>query len=86
MQILYLLLSFIKLRTEYDEKDLECPVGLLLIDEIDATLHPAAQVRLTNLIYNTCKRFAFQAFFTTHSLQILEYLSYITFCFIVKLI
>lgn len=38
MQILYLLLSFIKLRTEYDEKDLEWPGGLLLIDEIDATL------------------------------------------------
>lgn len=76
MQILYLLLSFIKLRTDYDEKDLAWPGGLLLIDEIDATLHPAAQIRLTDLIYNTCKRFEFQAIFTTHSLQILEYLSH----------
>ena len=77
MQILYLLLSFIKVRTEYNEKEQEWPGGLLLIDEIDATLHPAAQIRLMELIQNTCKQFEFQAIFTTHSLQILEYLNQI---------
>lgn len=75
MQILYLLLSFIKLRTDYDTLNQAWPGGILLIDELDATLHPAAQVRLTELIYKTCKLFNFQAVFTTHSLQILEYLS-----------
>nr|DAH68827.1 MAG TPA: AAA ATPase [Bacteriophage sp.] len=75
MQIMYLLLSFIKLHTEYEERGEEWPGGLLLIDEIDATLHPAAQIRLIDLIHDTCKRVEFQSIFTTHSLQILEYLN-----------
>ncbi len=74
MQILYLLLSFIKLYEKYDTVTEQWLGGLLLIDEIDATLHPAAQIRLIDLIYKTCKQFHFQAVFTTHSLQILEYL------------
>lgn len=75
MQILYLLLSFIKLRSTWDEEVTPWMGGLLLIDEIDATLHPAAQIRLIDLIYKTSKQFGFQAVFTTHSLQILEYLN-----------
>lgn len=75
MQIMYLLLSFIKLQTEYEKSAEKWPGGLLLIDELDATLHPAAQIRLTELIYSVCKQFKFQAVFTTHSLQILKYLS-----------
>lgn len=75
MQILYLLLSFIKLHSEWDELDRLWLGGLLLIDELDATLHPAAQIRLIDLIYNTSKQFDFQTVFTTHSLQILEYLN-----------
>lgn len=75
MQIMYLLLSFIKLKYLYDENQTDWLGGILLIDEIDATLHPAAQIRLVELIYNVCKQFDFQAVFTTHSLQILEYLS-----------
>ncbi len=75
MQILYLLLSFIKLHSEWDALDRPWLGGLLLIDELDATLHPAAQIRLVDLIYNTSRQFDFQAVFTTHSLQILEYLN-----------
>ena len=75
MQLLYLLLSFIKLRSEWDESDSPWPGGLLLVDELDATLHPAAQIRLVDLIYNMSNQFDFQAIFTTHSLQILEYLN-----------
>lgn len=75
MQILYLLLSFIKLKDEYISKNLEWKGGILLIDELDATLHPAAQIRLVELLYNTCRQFEFQAVFTTHSLHILQYLS-----------
>lgn len=74
MQILYLLLSFIKLYGSYETNSVQWLGGLLLIDEIDATLHPAAQIRLIDLIHRTCKQFHFQAIFTTHSLQILEYL------------
>ena len=51
MQIMYLLLSFIKLKTEYDNIGEPWPGGILLIDELDATLHPAAQIRLIDLIY-----------------------------------
>lgn len=75
MQILYLLLSFIKVYSEWDNEISPWLGGLLLIDELDATLHPAAQIRLVDLIYSTCKQFNFQAVFTTHSLQILEYLN-----------
>lgn len=75
MQILYLLLSFIKLHSTWNESIGPWMGGLLLIDEIDATLHPAAQIRLIDLIYNTSRQFGFQAVFTTHSLQILEYLN-----------
>ena len=75
MQIMYLILSFIKLRSEYEQKKQDWLGGILLIDEIDATLHPAAQIRLVELIYKVCKQFEFQAVFTTHSLQILNYLS-----------
>jgi len=74
MQIMYLLLSFLKLKDEYDKKDQPWLGGILLIDEIDATLHPAAQIRLVDLIYQVCKRIQIQAVFTTHSLQILQYL------------
>lgn len=75
MQILYLLLSFIKLRNSWDDEKSAWLGGLLLIDELDATLHPAAQIRLVDLIYNVSLQFDFQAIFTTHSLQILEYLN-----------
>lgn len=75
MQILYLLLSFIKLRSSWENQAEPWLGGLLLVDEIDATLHPAAQIRLVDLIYDISKYFNFQAVFTTHSLQILEYLN-----------
>ncbi|MDA3732843.1 AAA family ATPase [Niameybacter massiliensis] len=74
MQILYALLSFRKLYIESCDKEEVWTGGLLLIDEIDATLHPAAQIKLIDLIYNICKEICIQVVFTTHSLQILEYL------------
>jgi Predicted ATP-dependent endonuclease of the OLD family len=74
MQILYLLLSFIKLKTIYEQNHCTWTGGILLIDEIDAALHPAAQIRLVDLIHNVCKQFEVQSIFTTHSLQILKYL------------
>lgn len=75
MQILSVILSFIKLHQKFEEDGDVWNGGVILIDEIDATLHPAAQVRLIDLIYKVCNEINIQVIFTTHSLQILEYLS-----------
>ncbi len=71
-QILMAVLSFKRLaRTSGDDWD----GGLLLIDEVDATLHPAAQRRLIDLLLQETKKCGFQAVFTTHSTVILDYLA-----------
>lgn len=52
--------------------------GLLLIDEIEATLHPVAQTRLFDFLYKTAKEVGFQVVCTTHSLSLLERISEVT--------
>lgn len=49
--------------------------GLLLIDEIDATLHPAAQNKLLNFLLEKSLELDLQIVFTTHSLSLLEYIN-----------
>lgn len=49
--------------------------GLLLIDEVDATLHPAAQRRLVDLLLKEAGKSGFQVVFTTHSTVVLDYLA-----------
>ena len=49
--------------------------GLLLIDELDATLHPSAQNRLFDYLFRSAKELDLQIVFTTHSLSLLEYIS-----------
>lgn len=68
-QILLAILSFIKLKEE--QNDL-WKGGLLLIDEIDATLHPAAQIKLIKLLIKSSKKYNFQVVLTTHSLSFLK--------------
>ena len=46
--------------------------SLLLIDEIDATLHPSLQYKLFILIKNISERFKIQVVFTSHSLYLLN--------------
>lgn len=70
-QILMAVLSFKKLKREMGDK---WDGGLLLIDEIDATLHPAAQRRLIDLLLKEAGKCGFQVVFTTHSTVVLEYL------------
>lgn len=48
--------------------------GILLIDEIEATLFPAAQLNLINRLYKYAKAYKLQIIFTTHSLEIIKYL------------
>lgn len=51
------------------------PGAILLIDEIDATLHPASQKKLFNLLTQEARHTGFQVIFTTHSLYLLEEIS-----------
>lgn len=64
-QILTAILSF---------KNLYKKGGILLIDELEATLFPAAQINLITRLYNYAKAYNLQIIFTTHSLEIIEYL------------
>lgn len=47
--------------------------SLLLIDEFDATLHPAFQFKLFDLVLKYSKEYNIQVVFTSHSLSLLEY-------------
>ena len=46
--------------------------SVMLIDEVDATLHPAFQVKLLNLFREYSQKYKIQIIFTTHSLSLLE--------------
>lgn len=71
-QIISSLLSFNKLKNELKE---DYKGGLLLIDEIDATLYAGSQVKLVEKLFNLAKNLKIQIIFTTHSIEILEFLS-----------
>lgn len=68
-QILLAILSFRKLKEEQGE---QWQGGILLIDEIDATLHPAAQSKLIKLFIQEAKENKLQIVLTTHSLSFLK--------------
>ncbi len=67
-QILFAILSFKKLAS--DRGGLKG--GLLLIDELEASLHPKAQEKIINILIKEAKDTNFQVVFTTHSLTIIE--------------
>ena len=46
--------------------------SVLLIDELDATLHPDYQIRLLKLMRDYAQKYKIQIFFTTHSITALE--------------
>jgi hypothetical protein len=70
-QILMALLSFKQTKSSASSLN----GGLLLIDEFDATLHPAAQNELFNVVFRTAKQIGFQAVFTTHSISLLRHIN-----------
>lgn len=70
-----ILLSVLSLKTLREEMGPEWDGGLLVIDEVDAALHPAAQLRLIKLLLDEAKSSEFQVVFTTHSTVVLEDLS-----------
>ncbi|MDU5011034.1 MAG: AAA family ATPase [Clostridium botulinum] len=70
-QIIMGIISFKRLSKSYPNYK----GGLLLIDEIEATLHPIAQIKLIKFLYRSCKELNLQVVFTTHSVSLLEDLS-----------
>ena len=70
-QLLMAILSFRKLKTQLGNS--WCG-GLLLVDELDAALHPLAQNRLVDFIYRQAEEIGLQIVFTTHSLGLLEHI------------
>lgn len=71
-QIISSILSFGKLKKELGNK---YKGGLLLIDEIDATLYAGSQIKLVEKLFGLAKNLKLQIVFTTHSIEILEYLT-----------
>ena len=68
---LYIILMAITSLKYYYE--IEKKGSILLIDEFDATLHPAYQIKLYELIREYSKKYNIQTFFTSHSLSLIEY-------------
>lgn len=70
-QILGAIISFVRLKAKLDK---DYKGGVLLIDEFDATLFPAAQTNLVDLFYKLAGKYNLQFVFTTHSLDTLEHI------------
>lgn len=47
--------------------------GILIIDEIESSLHPPAQIQLMKLLNKISITYQIQCFFTTHSIDIIEW-------------
>ena len=47
--------------------------SILLVDELDATLHPAFQIKLLKLFKKYSDNYKIQFIFTTHSMSLIEY-------------
>lgn len=68
-----IILALLSLRREMLHHKDEYTGGLLLIDEVDATLYPAAQRNLMDVFHSACREFKIQIVMTTHSMDILNY-------------
>lgn len=71
---LYIILTALEsLKYYYDNIDSQNTVeSILLIDELDATLHPYFQIKLLKLLTKYSIEYKIQVFFTTHSLTLME--------------
>lgn len=65
--------ALVSLRYYYESIESSNDVeSILLIDEVDATLHPAFQLKLLNLFREYSENYKIQIFFTSHSLSLIE--------------
>lgn len=68
-KIILALLSFKRLKTKYGKT---YKGGILLIDELDATMYPGSQRKLLEVLQEYSSKYNIQVVFTTHSLMLLE--------------
>lgn len=68
-KIILAILSFKRLKEEYGN---QYKGGILLIDELDATLYGYSQKKLVDFLYKTSQEFNIQIIFTTHSPMVLQ--------------
>lgn len=71
-QIISSLISFEILK---EKKDGSFKGGIILIDELDSTLYAASQCKLIDILFRYARKLDIQIIFTTHSIEILDYLS-----------
>ncbi|MCQ4921514.1 AAA family ATPase [Tissierella carlieri] len=71
-KILLAVLSFRRLKEQYPD---DYKGGILLIDELDATLYPAAQKQLVEDLFKFSSAYNIQIIFTTHSLPVIKTIS-----------
>lgn len=70
-----ILLAVSKIKALKDNLGEGFPGAVLIIDELDATLHPASQKKLLEMLISEAKDNGFQVLFTTHSMELLKHLS-----------
>ena len=70
-QIITAIISFQRLKQQLGDK---YNGGILLIDELDASMFPAAQEKLIEFLFKASSKLDLQCVFTTHSIEILEIL------------
>jgi AAA15 family ATPase/GTPase len=70
-QIIMAILSFRKLKEEYGD---DYKGGMLLIDEADAGLFPAAQKNLVRMLDRECRDLKLQVVMTSHSTTLIEHI------------
>lgn len=71
-QILLHLTYFRRLKTDFTTENKIWNGGLFLIDELDATMHPSAQIRLLKVLHDEAQFLNLQIIFTTHSLSLIK--------------
>jgi hypothetical protein len=69
-KILLAIMSFKRLLETYPT---DYQGGILAIDELDATLYPASQIKLVDALRKFASNYKIQIVFTTHSLSLLEH-------------
>ena len=69
-QILTAIISFRALKRQLGDK---YQGGLLLVDELDASLHPTSQEILFRILFEACNDLSLQVVATTHSLALLKF-------------
>src|SRR5690606_21021833 len=69
--IITALASFKKIQREQEEDYIG---GVLVIDEVEAGLHPRAQIKLLNLLKTEANNLNLQVIVTSHSLTIVKYI------------